>query len=298
MGRLRSIALGLLLTWSLPGQEKPPVFSSDVRLVRLVATVKDFNGKLVGNLDKSDFRLLDNGVKQEVALFERTTEQPLSIALLIDTSASIAKDLKVAVGSVKRFLAALLREGNPNDEVALFSFNHEVQIHTSYTRDLSSIDRRLQPLKAEAGTSLYDGIHFAARSLQNREGRHAIVIVTDGGDTTSYYKFQDALEQAHRSDAAIYSLLLMPITNDAGRNVGGENALTTLGESTGGRMFTPNVGSELDQALSDILRDLRTQYLIGYYPRNVPKASSRFHHIRVDLNRSDLRAVTRTGYFE
>lgn len=302
VGPIRSASLALCMAamaWGQPAgtQESGPVFRSDVRLVRFLATVKDANGKLVGNLERNEFRVLDNGVRQEIAVFEKYTEQPLSIALLLDTSASIAKDLKIAVASLKKFIQAVLQEGNPADEVALFTFNHQVEQHTDYTRNLGQIDKRVQPLKAEAGTSLYDALWFAARTLDGRQGRHVMVVVTDGGDTTSTYRYHDALEAAHGADAPIYSIMLTPITNDPGRNVGGENALFSLAASTGGQRFLPTAGPELDQALSDILRDLRTQYMIGYYPRNLPRSTNRFHSLRVDLTRGDLRAVTRSGYY-
>jgi Ca-activated chloride channel homolog len=297
MGRLCSLAL-IACSAALGQEPQTPVFRSEVKLVRLLATVKDSNGTLIGGLDKSDFTITDNGVPQEIAVFERYTEQPLSIAVLLDTSASIAKDLKFATASLKRFLQAVIQEGNPRDEAALFTFNHEVSQHTGYTRKIQQIENRVKPLKAEAGTSLYDAIFLAAQSLESREGRRVILIVTDGGDTTSHYGYHDALKAAHMVDAPIYSLLLMPILNDAGRNIGGENALTTLGQSTGGRLFTPTVGAELDAALAEILKDLRTQYLIGYYPRNIPVTKEKFHTIRVELPRRDLRAVTRSGYYE
>ncbi|MBL8173147.1 MAG: VWA domain-containing protein [Bryobacterales bacterium] len=297
MGRLHSLAL-IPFAAALAQEPQRPVFRSDVKLVRLLATVKDLNGTLVGGLDKNDFTILDNGVKQEIAVFERYTEQPLSIAVLLDTSASIAKDLKFATASLKRFLHAVIQDGNPRDEAALFTFNHDVRQHTGFTRRIQQIEDRVKPLKAEAGTSLYDAIYLAAQSLESREGRRVLVIVTDGGDTTSHYRYHDALKAAHLADAPIYSLLLMPILNDVGRNIGGENALTTLGQSTGGRLFTPTVGAELDQALAEILKDLRTQYSIGYYPKNIPVTKEKFHSIRLDLPRRDLRAVTRSGYYE
>ncbi len=298
MGRLCSLALIAFSPVLGQGQAPPPVFRSEVKLVRLLATVKDFNGTLIGGLDKSDFTITDNGVPQEIAVFERYTEQPLSIAVLLDTSASIAKDLKFATASLKRFLHAVIQEGNPRDEASLFTFNHDVSQHTGFTRRIQQIENRVKPLKAEAGTSLYDAIYLASQSLESREGRRVILIVTDGGDTTSHYGYHDALKAAHMVDAPIYSLLLMPILNDAGRNIGGENALTTLGQSTGGRLFTPTVGAELDAALAEILKDLRTQYLIGYYPRNIPVTKEKFHTIRVELPRRDLRAATRSGYYE
>jgi len=297
VGRLRQAALtGLLAALTLAAQDQP-VIRVDVRLVRLLATVKNHMGELVGGLDKQDFRIYDNGVEQSVALFERHTEQPLSVALLVDTSASTAKELKYELESVKRFLRAVVREGNPLDEVKLFTFNYEVVERTGFTRRMEVVEKALANVRAEAGTSLYDAIYFGSKALEGREGRHVLVVVTDGGDTTSAYKFQQALEAAHMADAPVYSILVMPITNEAGRNIGGENALFTLGMHTGGRVFTPSVGPQLDSAFDEILRDLRTQYLLGFYPRDVPKTKNRFHKIDVKLNRPDLRVETRSGYY-
>ena len=126
----------------------------------------------------------------------------------------------------------------------------------------------MKQLKSEGGTSLYDAIYVASGDLELREGRHVIVLVTDGGDTTSAKSYHDALQSAQLADTVLYPVVVIPITNEAGRNTGGENALTTLAAGTGGRVFTPGLGSELDIAFDDILRELRTQYLIGYYPEN------------------------------
>jgi len=123
------------------------------------------------------------------------------------------------------------------------------------------------------------------------------VVVTDGGDTTSRLKYKEALEAAHRAEAVLYPILVVPITNDAGRNTGGEHALETLASGTGGRVFQPSIGAQLDKAFADIIRDLRTQYLIGYYPHNLPADAPAFHLVRVETARQDLRAQTRTGYY-
>ena len=304
MGRSRSRTLivsalaALLLAQCLRAQERAPVFRVDVKLVRLLATVKDQRGELVGGLDKDAFSVFDNGVRQEVAVFERRTEQPLSVSLLVDTSGSTAKELRYELDSVNRFLHALFAEGNPQDAVALYSFNYEVTLHNAFTRRLPLLDKNLKALRAEAGTSLYDAIYLASDVVEHREGRRVLVIVTDGGDTASRKTYHQALEAAHRADAVIYAILVMPITNDAGRNIGGENALTTLTASTGGRVFTPALGAGIDAAFREILSDLRTQYLIGYYPKNVPAASNRFHSLTIKLARPDLRAITRNGYYE
>lgn len=278
--------------------QETPVFKVDVRLVRLLATVKRPDGQLVGGLSKADFLVEDSGIRQEIALFERQTAQPLSIVLLIDTSASTAKDLKYEVDSAARFLRAVVREGHGDDALSLYSFNHDVNQQTGFTRDPRRIQRALTRLKAEAGTSLYDAFTFAAEALEPREGRKVVVVVTDGGDTTSVRTYHQALRSIHSADAILYSIVVMPITNDAGRNTGGENALVTMSHSTGGRVFFPSVGPTLDIAFTEILRELRTQYLIGYYPRNLPPAPpGRFRAIRISVAGPDLQAFSRGGYY-
>jgi Ca-activated chloride channel family protein len=109
--------------------------------------------------------------------------------------------------------------------------------------------------------------------------------------------YQQALQAAQMADVIMYPVLVMPITNDAGRNIGGENALTTLAAGTGGRVFTPSRSAELDRTFADILRELRTQYLIGYYPRDVPISKDRFHTLKVSVHGKNLRVITRSGYY-
>ena len=274
-----------------------PTFRSEVKLVRLFVTVKDRGGAPAGNLNKSDFHVSDNGVDQTISVFERETELPLSVAVLVDVSGSTAKDLKSELDSVHRFLRAFLREGNPDDRAALYSFNWQVVLNASFTRNLDRLESALRKLKGEGGTSMYDAIYLASRDIEERQGRHAMIVVTDGGDTTSNRDFHQALEAAHMADAVLFPIVIVPITNDAGRNVGGENALTTLAAGTGGRNFSPTLGAELDDAFQEILRDLRTQYLVGYYPKGIPQSKDRFHRVRVTVDRPGLRVLTRSGYY-
>jgi len=296
--RLPAKAAALLLALpALLGAQPSPVIRVDVNLVRVVATVKNDADQLVGSLARSDFEIYDNGKRQEIAVFERQTEQPLSVALMIDTSGSTAKELRHEVESVNRFLKTLFGEGHPEDSVALYSFNWEVRRHNNFTRNAAALDRSLRALKGEAGTSLYDAIYLAAEELEGRDGRRVMVIVTDGGDTTSSKKFHDALEAAQLADAVIYPIVVIPITNDAGRNIGGENALTTMAMGTGGRTFLPTIGPQLDDAFADIIRDLRTQYLLGFYPKDVPLTKNRFHSLQVRVARPGLRALARNGYY-
>ncbi len=288
----------LIALFGLAGASaQQPDIRVDVNLVRILATVKDPGGQLVGSLEKSDFRISDNGVPQEVAIFERHTEQPLSVAMLIDTSGSTAKELKYETGSVSRFLKALFGEGNTQDAAALYSFNYQVTKENHFTRNHGSLEHSLKTLKPEGGTSLYDALYLSSGELGERDGRHVIVVVTDGGDTTSTKDFHGALEAVQLADAVIYPILVMPITNDAGRNIGGENALTTFAARTGGRVFSPQIGAELDTAFSEIIKELRTQYLLAFYPKGVPPAKDRYHQLRVEVKRPNLRVLSRTGYY-
>jgi Ca-activated chloride channel family protein len=268
-----------------------------VNLVRITATVKNPAGELVGALTKDDFEVLDNDVKQQVSVFERQTDQPLSVALMVDASGSTAKDLKYETDSVVRFLKALFAEGNPQDAVALYSFNYQVTLHNFFTHNHAPIEHSLRLIHGEAGTSLYDAIYLASHDLETREGRKVMIIVTDGGDTTSVKSFHTALESAQLANATIYPVLVVPITNDAGRNIGGENALTTMSQGTGGRVFQPTLGAELDNAFTEIIKDLRTQYLLAYYPKDVPLTRNRFHRLTVRVRRPDLRVTARNGYY-
>jgi Ca-activated chloride channel family protein len=284
----------LALAGALCAQE--PLIRVDVNLVRVIATVKNPAGELVGSLTAEDFEIEDNGVPQKVAVFERHTQQPLSVALLVDTSGSTAKDLKSEVEAIGRFLRAFFSEGNPEDRVAVYTFNYEVRARSTFTRNRGGLEKSLRGLKGEAGTAVYDAIYLASEALESREGRKVIVVVTDGSDTASRTDFHAALKSAHIADAVIYPIVVVPITNDAGRSTGGENALITMAARTGGRPFFPDVPS-LDQVFVEILRDLRTQYFLGFYPKDVPPSDNPFHRLEVRVRRPGLQVLARSGYY-
>ena len=279
-----------------PGE--PPVFSVKVNLVRLLVSVRDQYGGLRTNLSKQDFQVFDSGVPQDIAVFERNTSLPLSVAILIDTSGSTQIDLHYEVDSVLKFIPALVGAGNPEDTFALFSFNWRTNLEADFSRNPRRAEHALHSLHGEGGTSLYDSIYLASDVLAGREGRHVMVIVTDGGDTTSYKRYEDALGAAQRADVVMYPVVVVPIEGDAGRNTGGEHALATLAASTGGRIFNPDSFDQLDQAFTEILQELRTQYLLGFYPRGIREQPRQFHPVRVRLRDASLRVSARTGYYE
>lgn len=296
MKRRTLLAAGAL--WA----QDPSVIRVQVKLVRLLVTVKNPKGEPVGNLRREDFAVDDSGVPQEIAVFERSTAQPLSVSLLVDTSLSTASNLEYEARAIRGFLNALFGEGNAEDRASLYSFHDEVRMETGFTRNLDRILKPLSRLKPLSGTSLYDALWFASHDLDRRPGRRVLVVVTDGGDTTSRKKYRDAIEAAQRADAVIYPILVVPIAADVGRNIGGENALTTLAAGTGGRIFQATLGKQLDAAFAAILSDLRTQYLLGYYPRQMPADAKPFHPVRVRLTGASapaegLQLLSRNGYY-
>lgn len=278
--------------------DQAPSFSVRVNLVRLLVSVRDRSGAPVTNLSKADFRIFDSEVPQDIGVFERNTSLPLSVAILIDTSGSTQIELRNEVDSVLKFIPTLLNAGNPDDTFALFSFNWRINMEVDFSRNHHRAERALHALKGEGGTSLYDAVYLASDSLADRNGRHVMVVVTDGGDTTSYKRYGEALQAAQRADVVMYPIIVVPIANDAGRNTGGEHALATLAESTGGRIFYAAGYEQLDEALTAILQALRTQYLLGYYPKNVREESKLFHPVKVEVHDPWLKVTVRNGYYQ
>jgi Ca-activated chloride channel homolog len=281
-----------------PQPSAPPTFSVRVNLVRLLVSVRDQAGAPITNLNRDDFEVLDSDAPQHISVFEQNTSLPLSVAVLIDSSGSTQIDLHYEIDSVLKFIPALLRAGNPDDSFALFSFNWRTNMEVDYSRSQKRAERVLHGLHGEGGTSLYDAIYLASNTLSGRDGRHVMVIVTDGGDTTSYKHFEDALQSAQEADVVLYPIVAVPIANDAGRNLGGEHALATLAKSTGGRIFYPEGFDRLDAAFGDILRDLRTQYLLGFYPQGVPEQRRSYHPVTVKVRGGGMRVSSRSGYYE
>lgn len=279
-------------------QAQDPVLRVDVKLIRILASVRDQNGQLLGGLGKEDFQIFDNGAEQEIAIFERSTTQALNVIVMLDISASVAKDLKYETESAIRFARSLFKEGNPDDILALITFNHNVDIIASFTRRIQRLENAVRDIRTGAGTSLYDALYLASEELEGREGRKVIICVSDGGDTASYKKFNAANIAVQRAQAAVYPILVTPITNDAGRNTGGENALQLIAERSGGRVLQPASFERLGLAFDEILRDLRTQYFLAYYPKTQSVKGNPFHRLEVKVRRPNLLVSARTGYYE
>jgi Ca-activated chloride channel family protein len=282
-------------------QDEPAAtFKVNVKLVNVFATVTDQNGAPIGGLTKDDFKIYEDGVQQNIAMFARESALPLSIIIGIDASLSTRKDLPLEIESARRFSRAILR---PIDALSVMQFSEIVKEVVPFTSNLQRIDRGIGNIKTGAATALYDAIFLGAEALQNRQGRKVMVLITDGGDTMSQTSYQEAVRAAQISETILYAIIMVPIEASAGRDLGGEHALIQITKDTGGKYYYATSTSQLDQAFRQISEELRTQYLIAYYP---PKKSfSDFRRIKIEVDPAaaqlppgtEVHVSNRTGYY-
>lgn len=281
-------------------QSDKPVttFKVQVKLVNVFATVVDQHGAPVANLKKDDFQLFENGRPQQIANFERESGLPLSIVVAVDTSLSTRKDIRLELDSARRFVHSILR---PQDALALYQFSENVDELVPFTANLQRIDHGIGRAHVGAATALYDAIYLAGHALLNRQGRKVLVVITDGGDTASKIEFADAVRAAQEAEAIVYSIIDVPIEASAGRNTGGEHALIELSRETGGNYFYASSTADLDAAFRQISDELRTQYMLSYYPSE-KLTDSDYRRIEVKIkpaadNGQALSVRHRTGYY-
>ncbi|HTW56635.1 MAG TPA: VWA domain-containing protein [Terriglobales bacterium] len=270
----------------------------DVKLVNVFVTVTDENGAPVGGLAKDNFVLDEDGIEQKIAVFDRESAMPLSIALAIDTSLSTRTNLPLEQASAKRFANDIVR---PVDGLCVYGFSEVVNEATpGYTSDLKRIDEGIEHIRVGAATALYDAIYLASRALDRRQGRKVIVLITDGGDTVSKVDYKEAERAAEEAEAIVYSVIIVPIENSAGRETGGEHALIQLSEDTGGKYYYATSTAALDDAFHKISDELRTQYLLAYYPS---QRTSFSEFRRIDVKIADVPQAAgyhvrhRAGYY-
>jgi Ca-activated chloride channel family protein len=269
----------------------------DVKLVNVYVTVTDAHGAPVAGLKKENFSVQEDGREQTISVFDKESAVPLSIALAIDTSLSTRHDLPLEQASAKRFARAILR---PVDALAVFSLSEDVLQTTAYTAELKRIDEGIDHIHLGAATALFDTVYLASRSLDRRHGRKVMVLITDGGDTYSKIDYKAAARAAEEAEALVYSIIVVPIEASAGRELGGEHALIQLSEDTGGKYYYATSMAQLDEAFRQISDELRTQYLLAYYPSQ-RTSNSQFRRIRVGITGPEDAAAyhvrNRAGYY-
>lgn len=298
---------------NIPQQKKGEKDSEDTirinsDLVNVVVTIagRSLNGPI--NLKPEDFEILEDGAPQEIANFARDADQPLRMVMLYDTSLSVAQRLSFERRAAARFFERVMR---PQDRAAIFSVSTDVVVLQDFTNRVPLLLDAVRQLKAQGATSLYDGIYLAAEHLKETEGRRVIVVVSDGGDTTSNKGLLEALAQAQKSDALIYAIFtgnLAPSQNL--RDLAAERALEALTRETGGEVLKPKLPAgwqpgeeaddlslkELDRAFANLAEQLRTQYILGFFSTNEKRDGS-FRKLSVRIKRPDYIARARTGYY-
>ena len=272
------------------------------RLVNVALNVVDAKGAPVSGLAREDFEILEDGRPQKIAVFERETTTPLSIVLAIDASESVLRDERLEKEAAKHFVNALLRD---QDELDVMEFADVVREVVPFTGDKREIERGLGEIRRGDATALYDAVYLASQRLAAGTSaangrRRVVVLITDGGDTVKGTRYTQALEQAQRAGAMVYSIIIVPVYADAGRDTAGEHALIQMAEDTGGKYYYVVDPKDLEPAFRHVSDDLRTQYLLGYY---APKrgTDTSYRTIKVRLADAGLRGRYelryRAGYY-
>ncbi len=278
------------------GSDVTPTIRVETRLVNVAVNVVDAKGAPVAGLGRDDFEILEDGRPRKISVFERESSTPLSIVLAIDASESVLRNERLEKDAAKHFVRALLRD---QDELDLMDFADTVREIVPFTNQKRRIEAGLAELQRGDETALYDAIYLGSQRLgetRNDAGRRRVmVLITDGGDTSHSSRYGQALEQAQRAGAMLYSIIIVPVAADAGRNTGGEHALIQMADDTGGRYYYVEDPKDLEPAFAHVSDDLRTQYVLGYYAVQGVQDTA-FRKIVVRMRDSGLAAKYRLRY--
>jgi Ca-activated chloride channel family protein len=283
------------------GQQQPPAFRAGVELVSLNVTVLDGNGHYITDLETADFNVFEDGVKQDVTFFNKTN-LPVALAVLLDTSASMETKLQTAQDAAVGFAKRLRKQ----DLAEVIDFDSRVTVLQNFTSNAADLEQAIRKTSAGGSTSLYNAVYIALKDLKkivakNTEEirRQAIVLLSDGEDTSSLLPFEEVRDLAKRSATAIYTIGLRAQDGPATGTKGFKEAefvLRQLAQETGGRAFFPLQILELNGIYAQISDELSSQYTIGYTSKN-PRRDGAWRRIVVRANRPGVSARTKTGYF-
>ena len=309
-------ALGAGLLAQNPQLTRPdgqiPIITENVDVVNILASVRDKRGGLVGNLEKSDFTVLEDGKPQEIKYFARETDLPLTIGLLIDVSRSQENLIDVERSAASEFFSQVLRA---KDEAFLISFGEDSELLQDYTNSARLLTSAMNGLRVSSGvgglgpgpvptaggprgTVLYDAIFVAATDkLTTEVGRKVIVVITDGVDEGSKLKIENAIEAAQKADAVIYSIDYSdPAFRGFGSFGGGEGYLRRMSDATGGQVFRVDRSHPLAAVFREIQDEMRSQYAIGYTPTNSLKDGS-YRRLTIRAADKTMKVQARQGYY-
>jgi len=273
-------------------------FRAGIELVSLNVTVLDNSGKYATDLGEDDFEVFEDGAKQKLTFFSRT-QQPISLALLLDTSASMDERMGLAQEAAIGFA----RQLHKDDQAEVIDFDSQVRVLSPFTNDAVALEKAIRATTANGSTSLYNALYIALKELKKVKAattsdirRQAIVLLSDGDDTSSLIEFDQVLDLAKRSETVIYSIGLRQGEIARREFKEAEFVLKQLSSETGGRAYFPTDARELGKIYQAIWEELSSQYAVAYSSAN-PKRDGAWRRIQVRVARPNLTARTKLGYY-
>ena len=294
-----AVCLATLLPHDARTQTAQPSFRAGVEIVSLNVTVMDPAGRYIRELDQDAFRVFEDGAQQEISFFTKTN-LPVALSILMDTSASMEDKLQTAQEAAVGFIRRL----RPQDLAQVIDFDSRVQVAQPFTGSIPELENAIRRTTAGGSTSLHNAIYIALKELKKIRAqgtedirRQAIIVLSDGEDTSSLVSFDEVLELAKRSETAVYAIGLRSPDVSRHRSFSeAEFVLRQLAQQTGGRVFFPKQIAELTNTYGQIADELSSQYTIGYSSRN-PKRDGAWRRVVVRLVAPNLTARTKQGYY-
>lgn len=298
---LLAVALGVAaLGGAVSGQDTPqqPAFRAAVDIVSLNVTVTDGINKYVTDLNEADFQIFEEGVRQEITFFSRR-QQPIALSLLLDSSASMEDKLPTLQTAAGNFVRRL----NPNDIAQVIDFDSRVDVRQVFTGSQPDLLTAIDRIAAGGSTSLHNAIYIALKELRKVRAvteqdirRQALVVFSDGEDTSSLVAFDEVLDLSKRSETSIYAIALRGADVQTKGFREAEFVMRTLALETGGRSFFPAKIDDLNSVYSQIADELASQYTIGYTSKN-PRRDGAWRRIDVRVTRPNASARAKRGYY-
>ena len=279
-------------------------FETSVDAVHLTVTVTKKKGRLVTDLKEKDFRVYEDGVPQQLTYFARGSDSPVDILLLVDASGSM--DLVSKVANTRNAAIQLIHSLDAEDRVAVYAFDQHLYQVTTFTEDKEKAIATLEKIEPFGSTALYDALALAASEVEHQGfGRRAIVVMTDGVDTSSRLTIEEAVNRAKGVDLPVYAVRVVSPLDDPssdrylgvhGREAKQEDALERFSKETGGRLFTGSEIGALRLIALQIREELKTQYRLGYVPTNKAE-DGKFRQVDIETRRRGVVVHARRGYY-
>jgi VWFA-related protein len=293
---IRALCTGLLvvvLAAALWGEDH--LIKVDVDLVNVYLSVSNQRGRLITNLKRDNFTLLEDGAQQVITNFSRETDVPLTIALVIDTSGSVKDKLQFEKQAAISFLDAMLKPNH--DKAAVFTFDSSIDLQQDFTDDSSRLAKAVIHTRAGGGTRLYDALTTVMQQkFTGNDERKVIVLLTDGDDNSSRSSVRQVVADAQRDGVTIYAISMNALGLRSDDSDRGDRILKTITNETGGEAFFPAKIKDLSAQFKRITEELRSQYTIAYRSTN-PKKDGTFRKIQIGVKNQRYAIRTRPGYY-